>query len=135
MLALLGMLLGMGLATLFFFSRGMIRHEVGEGEVEKAILAYATRDTIANRLAELQAKVAGYRCPVKAWEEDQKEVFASQKALVQATEHAIYARGRLEGLAHPKAIRSQATTYHSNRVLGVVNKMIQDQKSLLPKVL
>jgi len=134
MLALLGMLLGMGLATLFFFSRGMIRHEVGEGEVEKAILAHATRDMIANRLAELQAKVAGYRCPVKAWEEDQKEVFASQKALVQATEHAIYARGRLEGLAHPKAIQvPEPTTYHINRILGVVNKMIQDQKSLLPK--
>jgi hypothetical protein len=89
---------------------------------------------IANRLAEVQAKVAGYRCPVKAWEEDQKEVLASQKALVQATEHDAYARGRLEGLAHPKAIQvPEATTYHINRVLGVVNKMIQDQKSLLPK--
>jgi len=134
MMALLGMLLGMGLATLFFFSRGMIRHEVGEGEVEKAIFAHATRDMIANRLAEVQAKVAGYRCPVKAWEEDQKEVLASQKALVQATEHDAYARGRLEGLAHPKAIQvPEATTYHINRVLGVVNKLIQDQKSLLPK--
>jgi hypothetical protein len=57
------MLLGMGLATLFFYSRGMIRHEVGAGELEKAIFAQATRNVIAHRLTELQAKVARYRCP------------------------------------------------------------------------
>lgn len=133
-LALCGMLLGLGLATLFFYSRGMIRHEVGAGELEKAILAQATRDVIANRLADLQAKVARYRCPNKAWEDDQKEVLASQKALVRAKEHAEYARGRLDGLAYPKSITvPEPTAYHNNRMLGIVSKMVQDQKSLLPK--
>jgi hypothetical protein len=134
LIGLLGMLLGTGVTALFFSSRGMMRHEVEAGEVEKAVFAQATRDVITNRLAELQAKVARYRCPSKTWEEDQKEVIASQKALVQATEHAEYARGRLEGLAHPKTITvPESTTYHVNRVLGVVSKMVQDQKNLLPK--
>ena len=134
-MALCGMLLGLGLATLFFYSRGMIRHEVGAGELEKAIFAQATRDAITNRLAELQARVARYRCPTnKAWEDDQKEVFASQKALVKAAEHAEYARGRLDGLAHPKSITiPEPTAYHINRMLGIVGKMVQDQKSLLPR--
>ena len=89
---------------------------------------------MANRLAKLQAKVARYRCPSKTWEEDQKEVIASQKALVQATEHAEYAHGRLEGLAHPKAMTvPEPTEYHVKRVSGVVSKMVQDQKNLLPK--
>ena len=131
---LCGLLLGMGLTTLFFYSRGMMRHEVGADELEKAIFAQATRDAIANRLTELQAKVARYRCPTKAWEDDQKEVLASQKALVQATEHAEYARGRLDGLAHPKSITvPEPTAYHSNRILGIVGKMVQDQKSSLPR--
>jgi hypothetical protein len=133
-MSLFGMLLGMGLATLFFYSRGMMRHEVGADELEKAILAQATWDAITNRLAELQAKVARYRCPNKAWEDDQKEVFASQKALVKAAEHAEYARGRLDGLAHPKSITiPEPTAYHINRMLGIVGKMVQDQKSLLPR--
>jgi len=65
MMALLGILLGLGVATLFFSSRGMMRHEVEAGEVEKAIFAQATRDVITNRLTDLQAKVARYRCPVR----------------------------------------------------------------------
>jgi hypothetical protein len=133
-MALCGMLLGMGLATLFFSSRGMIRHAVGEGEVEKAMFAHATRDVIAHRLAELQAKIARYGCPGKAWEDDLKEMIASQKALVKAVAHAEYAHGRLDGLAYPKAITvPEPTAYHIKRVLGIVNKMVQDQKSLLPK--
>jgi len=133
-MSLFGMLLGMGLATLFFYSRGMMRHEVGADELEKAIFAQATRDVIANRLAELQAKVARYRCPNKAWEDDQKEVFASQKALVKAAEHAEYARGRLDGLADPKPITiPEPTAYHTNRMLGIVGKMVQEKKSLLPR--
>ena len=134
MLAFLGMLLGIGLATLFFYSRGMIRQEVGEGELENAIFAKATRDVIAKRLAEVQAKITGHPCPGKTWEDDHKEVLASQHALVKATERAEYVRGRLEGLAHPKPIQvPEPTSYHVKRVAGIVSKLLQDQKSLLPK--
>jgi hypothetical protein len=134
MLSLLGMLLGMGLATLFFYSRGMIRQEVGKGELESAIFAKATRDVIANRLAEVQTKVAGHPCPGKPWEDDQKEVLASQHALVKATERVEYERGRVEGLAHPKPIQvPEPTSYHIKRVAGIVGKLVQDQKGLLPK--
>ena len=134
LLSLLGMLLGMGLATLFFYSRGMIRQEVGKGELESAIFAKASRDMIANQLTEIQAKVAGHPCPGKTWEDDQKDVLAFQHALVKATERAEYARGRLEGLAHPKPIQvPEPTTYHIKRVSGIVGKLVQDQKSLLPK--
>jgi hypothetical protein len=134
MLAFLGMLLGIGLATLFFYSRGMIRQEVGEGELENAIFAKATRDVIAQRLAEVQTKVAGHPCPGKTWEDDHKEVLASQHALVKATERAEYVRGRLEGLAHPKPIQiPEPTSYHVKRVAGIVSKLLQDQKNLLPK--
>jgi hypothetical protein len=133
-LSLLGMLLGIGLATLFFYSRGMIRQEVGKDAWESAIFAKATRDVIANRLAEVQAKVAGHRCPGKPWEDDQKEVLAFQYALVKATERAEYERGRLEGLAHPKPVQvPEPTPYHIKRVSGIVGKLLQDQKSLLPK--
>ena len=128
------MLLGIGLTTLFFYSRGLIRQEVGEGELDNAIFAKATRDVIAKRLAEIQAKVAGYPCPGKTWEDEQKEVLASQHALVIATEQAEYVRGRLEGLAHPKSPQvPEPTSYHVNRVAGIVRKMVQDQKNLLPK--
>jgi len=134
MLSLLGMLLGMGLATLFFYSRGMIRQEVGNDALESAIFAKATRDVIASRLAEVQTKAAGHPCPGKTWEDDQKEVLASQHALVKATERAEYERGRVEGLAHPKPIQvPEPTAYHIKRVAGIVGKMVQDQKSLLPK--
>jgi hypothetical protein len=134
MLSLLGMLLGIGLATLFFYSRGMIRQEVGKDAWESAIFAKATRDVIANRLAEVQAKVAGHACPGKPWEDDQKEVLAFQYALVKATERAEYERGRLEGLAHPKPVQvPEPTPYHIKRVSGIVGKLLQDQKSLLPK--
>jgi hypothetical protein len=133
-LSLLGMLLGVGLATLFFYSRGMIRQEVGKDAWESAIFAKATRDVIANRLAEVQAKVAGHACPGKPWEDDQKEVLAFQHALVKATEHAEYERGRLEGLAHPKPVQvPEPASYHIKRVSGIVGKLVQDQKSLLPK--
>jgi hypothetical protein len=133
-LSLLGMLLGVGLATLFFHSRGMIRQEVGKDAWESAIFAKATRDVIANRLAEVQAKVAGHHCPGKPWEDDQKEVLASQYALVKATERAEYERGRLEGLAHPKPVQvPEPMSYHIKRVTGIVAKLVQDQKSLLPK--
>jgi len=133
-LALLGMLLGIGLATLFFYSRGMIRQEVEKGELDSAIFAKATRDVIANRLAEVQAKVATHPCPGKTWEDDHKEVLAFQHALVKATEHAEYERGRVEGLAHPKLIQiPEPTPYHIKRVSGIVGKLVQDQKSLLPK--
>jgi hypothetical protein len=101
----LGMLLGIGLTTLFFYSRGMIRQEVGNGELESAIFAKAARDVIAHRLTEVQTQVAGHPCPGKTWEDDQKEVLAFQHALVKATERAEYARGRVEGLAHPKPIQ------------------------------
>ena len=70
---------------------GMIRQEVGESELENAIFAKATRDVIAKRLAEVQTKVAGHPCPGKTWEDDHKEVLASQHALVKATERAEYA--------------------------------------------
>jgi hypothetical protein len=134
LVSLLGMLLGIGLATLFFYSRGMIRQEVGKGELESAIFAKAARDVIANRLVEVQAQVAGHPCPGKTWEDDQKEVLAFQHALVKATERAEYARGRLEGLAHPKSIQvPEPTSYHIKRVAGIVGKLVQDQKSLLPK--
>jgi hypothetical protein len=130
----LGMLLGIGLTTLFFYSRGMIRQEVGKDALESAIFARATRDVIANRLAEERAKVARHLCPGKPWEEDQKEVLASQYALVKATERAEYERGRVEGLAHPKPMQvPEPTPYHIKRVSGIVGKMLQDQKSLLPK--
>ena len=49
MLSLLGMLLGMGLATLFFYSRGMIRQEVGK--TRWRVRFGRCRDVIANRLA------------------------------------------------------------------------------------
>jgi hypothetical protein len=53
---------------------------------------------------------------------------------VKATEHAEYERGRLEGLAHPKPIQvPEPTSYHIKRVSGIVGKLVQDQKSLLPK--
>ena len=133
-LSFLGMLLGIGLATLFFYSRGMIRQEVGKDALESAIFAKAARDVIANRLAEERAKVARHPCPGKPWEEDQKEVLASQHALVKATERAEYERGRVEGLAYPKPIQiPEPTSYHIKRVSGIVGKLLQDQKSLLPK--
>jgi hypothetical protein len=132
--SVLGILLGVGVTTLFFYSRGMIRQEVGQGELESAIFAKATRDVIANRLTEVQAKVAEHPCPGKTWEDDQKEVLAFQHALVKATERAEYARGRLEGLAHPKPIQvPEPTSYHIKRVAGIVGKLVQDQKSLLPR--
>jgi hypothetical protein len=134
MLSLLGMLLGVGLATLFFYSRGMIRQEVGRSEIDSAIFAKATRDVIAKRLVEVRAKIAGHPCPGKTWEDDQKEVLAAQHALVKATERAEYERGRLDGLAYPKSIQlPEPTPYHINRVSGIVGKLMQDQKSLLPK--
>jgi len=133
-LSFLGMLLGIGLATLFFYSRGMIRQEVGKSELESAIFAKATRDVIAHRLTEVQAKAAEHPCPGKTWEDDHKEVLASQHALVKATERAEYERGRVEGLAHPRPIQvPEPTSYHIKRVAGVVGKMLQDHKSLLPK--
>ena len=133
-LSLLGMLLGIGFATLFFYSRGMIRQEIGKDALESAIFAKATKDVIANRLAEVQAKVAGHPCPGKPWEEDQKEVLAFQHALVKAREHAEYERGRVEGLAHPKPIQvPEPAAYHIKRVSGIVGKLVQDQKGLLPK--
>jgi hypothetical protein len=134
MLSLLGMLLGVGLATLFFYNRGMIRQEVGKSEIDSAIFAKAARDVIANRLMEVRAKIAGHTCPGKTWEDDQKDVLAAQHALVKATERAEYERGRLEGLAHPKSIQiPEPTPYHIKRVAGIVGKLMQDQKSLLPK--
>jgi hypothetical protein len=134
MLSLLGMLLGVGLATLFFYSRGMIRQEVGKSELDSAIFAKAARDVIANRLVEVRAKIAGHPCPGKTWEDDQKEVLAAQHALVKATERAEYERGRLAGLAYPKSIQiPEPTPYHIKRVAGIVGKLMQDQKSLLPK--
>jgi hypothetical protein len=133
-LSLLGLLLGIALATLFFYSRGMIRQGVGKSEVENAIFARATRDVIAQQLAAAQAKVAGHPCPGKTWEDDQKEALAFQYALVKATERAEYARGRLEGLAYPKPIQvPEPTPYHIKRVAGIVGKLVQDQKNLLPK--
>jgi hypothetical protein len=133
-LSLVGMLLGIGLTTLFFYSRGMIRQEIGEDALERAIFAKATRDVIANRLAEVRTKAAGHPCPGKPWEEDQKDILASQHALVKATERAEYERGRVEGLAHPKPMQvPEPTTYHIKRVSGIVGKMLQDQKSVLPK--
>jgi len=133
-LSVLGMLLGMGLATLFFYSRGMIRQEVAKDELERAILAKATRDVIANRLAEVQTKVAEHPCPGKTWEDDHKDVLAFQYALVKATERAEYERGRVAGLAYPKSIQvPEPTAYHIKRVAGIVGKLVQDQKSLLPK--
>ena len=133
-LSFVGMLLGMGLATLFFYSRGMIRQEIGKDALESAIFARATRDVIANRLAEVRTKVTGHPCPGKPWEEDQKDILASQHALVKATERAEYERGRVEGLAHPKPMQvPEPTAYHIKRVAGIVGKMLQDQKSLLPK--
>ena len=134
MLSFLGMLLGIGLATLFFYSRGMIRQEVGKSEIDSVIFAKATRDVIAHRLVEVRAKIAGHPCPGKTWEDDQKEVLAAQHALVKATERAEYERGRLAGLAHPKSIEiPEPTPYHIKRVSGIVGKLMQDQKSLLPK--
>ena len=134
MLSLLGMLLGIALTTIFFYSRGMIRQEVGKSEVDSAIFAKATRNVIAHRLAEVQTKIAGHPCPGKSWEDDHKEVLASQYALVQATERAEYERGRLEGLAYPKPIQvPEPTPYHIKRVAGIVGKLVQDQKNLLPK--
>jgi hypothetical protein len=133
-LSCLGLLLGIGLTTLFFYSRGMIRQEVGKDALESAIFAKATRDVIANRLAEVRTNIARHACPGKPWEEDQKEVLASQYALAKATERAEYERGRVEGLAHPKPMQvPEPTPYHIKRVSGIVGKMLQDQKSLLPK--
>jgi len=133
-LSVLGMLLGMGLATLFFYSRGMIRQEVAKDELERAILAKATRDVIANRLAEVQTKVAEHPCPGKTWEDDHKDVLAFQYALVKATERVEYERGRVAGLAYPKSMQvPEPTSYHIKRVSGIVGKLVQDQKSLLPK--
>jgi len=133
-LSFAGMLLGIGLATLFFYSRGMIRQGLGKGELESAIFAKATRNVIVQRLTEAEAKVAGHPCPGKVWEDDQKEALAFQHALVKATEHAEYARGRLEGLAHPQTIQvPEPTEYHIKRVGGIVGKLVQDQKSLLPR--
>lgn len=133
-LSCLGMLLGIGLTTLFFYSRGMIRQEIGEDELESAIFAKAARDMIAQRLAEVQTKAAGHPCPGKIWEDDHKEVLASQYALVKATERAEYERGRVEGLAHPSLVQvPEPTSYHIKRVSGIVGKLVQDQKSLLPK--
>src|SRR5438128_729538 len=60
LLSCLSMLLGIGLGTLFFYSRGMIRQEVGKNEVESAIFAKAARHVIAHQLAEVQTKVAGH---------------------------------------------------------------------------
>jgi hypothetical protein len=133
-LSVFGMLLGLGLATLFFYSRGLIRQEVGKSELDSAIFARATRDVIAQRLVEMQAKVAKYQCPGKTWEDEQKEVIACKQALVKATEQAEYARGRLDGLAHPRSLQlPEPTTYHINRVTGIVDKMVRDQKNLLPR--
>jgi hypothetical protein len=128
------MLLGIGLTTLFFYSRGWMRQEVGKSDVENAIFAKATRDVIAQRLVDMQAKVAKYNCPGKTWEDEQKEVLACKQALVKATEQAEYARGRLDGLAHPQSLQiPEPTTYHINRVTGIVDKMVRDQKNLLPR--
>ena len=133
-LSVFGMLLGIGLTTLFFYSRGLIRQEVGKSEVDNAVFAKATRDVIAQRLVEMQAKVAKYQCPGKAWEDEQKEVLACKQALVIATEQAEYARGRLHGLAHPQSPQiPEPATYHINRMTGVVDKMVRDQKNLLPR--
>ena len=133
-LSVLGVLVGIGLTTLFFYSRGLIRQEVGKSELENAIFAKATRDVIAQRLAEIQAKVAKYQCPGKTWEDEQKEVIACKQALVKATEQAEYARGRLDGLAHPQSLQlPEPTTYHIRRVTGIVDKMVRDQKNLLPR--
>jgi len=133
-LSVLGMLLGIGLTTLFFYSRGLIRQEVGKSELDSAVFARATRDVIAQRLVEIQAKVAKYNCPGKTWEDEQKEVLACKQALVKATEQAEYARGRLDGLAHPQSLQlPEPTTYHINRVTGIVDKMVRDQKNLLPR--
>jgi hypothetical protein len=133
-LSVLGMLLGIGLATLYFYSRGLIRQEVGKNELDNAIFAKATRDVIAQRMVEMQAKVAKYQCPGKTWEDEQKEVLACKQALVKATEQAEYARGRLDGLAHPQSLQiPEPATYHINRVTGVVDKMVRDQKNLLPR--
>ena len=124
----------MGLATLFFYSRGLIRQEVGKSELDSAIFARATRDIVAQQLAELQTKVAGYRCPGKTWEDEQKDVIAARNALVKATERAEYERGRLDGLAYPKSITvPEPTTYHIKRVSGIVSKLLQDEKSFLPR--
>jgi hypothetical protein len=134
MLSFLGMLLGVGLTTLFFYSRGMIRQEVGKSELDSAIFAKATRDVIANRLVEVRAKITNHPCPGRTWEDDQKEVLAAQHALAKATERAEYARGRLDGMAYPKSIQiPEPTPYHIKRVAGIVGKLMQDQKSLLPK--
>jgi hypothetical protein len=128
------MLLGIGLATLYFYSRGLIRQEVGKSELDNAIFAKATRDVIAQRMVEMQAKVAKYQCPSKTWEDEQKEVLACKQALVKATEQAEYARGRLDGLAHPQSLQiPEPATYHINRVTGIVDKMVRDQKNLLPR--
>ena len=133
-LSVLGILLGIGLTTLFFSSRGLIRQEVGKSDLENAIFAKATRDVIAQRLAEIQAKVAKYNCPGKTWEDEQKEVLACKQALVKATEQAEYARGRLDGLAYPRSLQIPGpTTYHVGRVTGIVDKMVRDQKNLLPR--
>ena len=133
-LSFAGMLVGIGLATLFFYSRGMMRQGVGKGELESAIFAKATQNVIAQRLTEAEARVTGHPCPGKVWEDDQKEALAFQHALVKATEHAEYARGRLEGLAHPQPIQvPEPTEYHIKRVGGIVGKLVQDQKSLLPR--
>ena len=133
-LSFLGILLGIGLATLYFYSRGMIRQGIGQGELESAIFAKAARDVIAQRLAEVQTKAAGHPCPGKTWEEDHKEVLASQHALVKATERAEYERGRVEGLAYPSLVQvPEPTSYHIKRVSGIVGKLVQDQKGLLPK--
>jgi hypothetical protein len=131
---LLGMLLGMGLATLFFSSRGMLRQEVGTSELESAMFARATRDILAQQLAALQATIAGHRCPDKMWEDEQKDVLAARQALGKATERAAYARGRLDGLAHPTSLTvPEPTAYHTKRVAGIVSKMVQDEKSFLPR--
>jgi hypothetical protein len=133
-LSVLGILLGIGLATFFFYSRGMIRQGIGKDELESAIFAKAARDVIAQRLTEVQTKAAGHPCPGKTWEDDHKEVLASQYALVKATERAEYERGRVEGLAHPSLVQvPEPTSYHIKRVSGIVGKLVQDQKSLLPK--
>ena len=53
---------------------------------------------------------------------------------MKATERAEYERGRVEGLAHPKPIQvPEPTSYHIKRVAGIVGKLLQDQKGLLPK--
>jgi hypothetical protein len=133
-LSVLGLLLGMGLATLFFYSRGLIRQEVGKSDLESAIFAKATRDVLVQRLAEIQAKVAKYNCPGKTWEDEQREVLACKQALVQATEQAEYARGRIDGLASPRSLQlPEPTAYHIGRVTGIVDKMVRDQKNLLPR--